>query len=112
MKQTLKLSLAISTLALILSGCDSNSAQDKELIKSLEAKIQALEKQLEQPEPEQLTTAAGDADTSALEDKIASLEKQLASSKTATEQSGGTLDKVKKTRLCPMRGEHWLTWFF
>ncbi|MGF1718323.1 transporter substrate-binding domain-containing protein [Photobacterium chitinilyticum] len=96
MKQTLKLSLAISILALILTGCDSNSAQDKELIKSLEAKIQTLEKQLEQVEPEQLTTAAGNVDASALEDKIASLEKQLSSNKTTTEQSGGTLDKVKK----------------
>lgn len=97
MNQTIKFSLAISTLALMLSGCDSNNAQDKELIKSLEAKIQTLEKQLEQSEPDQppATASSDSADTKVLEDKIASLEKQLASH-TATAEKAGTLDKVKK----------------
>lgn len=97
MNQTIKFSLAISTLALMLSGCDSNNAQDKELIKSLEAKIQTLEKQLEQSEPEQppATASTVSADTKILEDKIASLEKQLASNTAAAEKTG-TLDKVKK----------------
>ncbi|WP_425439621.1 amino acid ABC transporter substrate-binding protein [Photobacterium proteolyticum] len=95
MKQTLKLSLAITTLAFLLSGCDSNNAQDKELIKSLETKIQTLEKQLEQAE-QPAATAAADTDTKALEDKIISLEKQLADNKTAADQPSSTLEKVLK----------------
>lgn len=99
MKQTIKISIAVSALALLLSGCDSGSAQDKELIKSLEAKVQTLEQQLEQTE--QAAPAANpsssSADVKALEDKIASLEKQLAAAgSAASSDTPSTLEKVKK----------------
>ncbi|MEJ2763753.1 transporter substrate-binding domain-containing protein [Photobacterium sp. MCCC 1A19761] len=96
MKQIIRYSLAISTLAITLSGCDNSNAQDKELIKSLEAKIQTLEQQLADSESAPpAASGTGSADTQALEQKIASLEKQLASA------SGGgngtsTLENVKK----------------
>ncbi|WP_299015506.1 transporter substrate-binding domain-containing protein [uncultured Photobacterium sp.] len=100
MKQTIKFSLAISTLALLLSGCDSgSSAEDKAVIKSLENKIQQLENQLEQSELASAEAAkssnASATDIEALEDKIANLEKQLAGHKT-TKVTSGTLEKVQK----------------
>ncbi|UXI02480.1 transporter substrate-binding domain-containing protein [Photobacterium sp. TY1-4] len=96
MKQIIRYSLAISTLAITLSGCDNSNAQDKELIKSLEAKIQTLEQQLADSESAPPTAASnGSADTQALEQKIASLEKQLAGA-SGSSNGTSTLDNVKK----------------
>lgn len=97
MKQMIRYSLAISTLAITLSGCDNSNAQDKELIKSLEAKIQTLEQQLAESESAPSATASANsaADTQALEEKIASLETQLAKS-SGNGDGASTLDSVKK----------------
>ncbi|MCW8327705.1 transporter substrate-binding domain-containing protein [Photobacterium sp. SDRW27] len=101
MKQTIQFSIAISTLVFVLSGCDNSNVQDKELIKSLEAKIQSLEQQLEQSAQatELTSTDSGAANQKALEDKVASLEKQLASAKTsapASKNHPSTLESAKK----------------
>ena len=94
MKQSITISLAVTTLALLLSACDSGSTQDKELIKSLEAKVQTLEQQLDQTD--QSVPPAPPTDVKALEDKIANLEKQLAATKTTATVDSSTLDNVKK----------------
>ncbi|UTV28865.1 amino acid ABC transporter substrate-binding protein [Photobacterium atrarenae] len=96
MKQLIRYSLAISTFAITLSGCDNGNTQDKELIKSLEAKIQTLEQQLAESESSPPTLSSnGSADTQALEEKIASLEKQLADS-SGSGNGASTLESVKK----------------
>ncbi|PSW05452.1 amino acid ABC transporter substrate-binding protein [Photobacterium lipolyticum] len=94
MKQTIKFSFVISTLALILSGCDKSNVQDKELIKSLEAKIQTLELQMKESKLPAATTSNPDT-IKPLQDKIASLEKQLADTNAGTNDPK-TLEKVQK----------------
>ncbi|MDX1302931.1 transporter substrate-binding domain-containing protein [Photobacterium sp.] len=94
MKQTIKFSFVISTLALILSGCDKTNVQDKELIKSLEAKIQTLEQQMKQSELPVAKTSDPDV-IKPLQDKIASLEKQLTATNPSTDKYQ-TLEKVQK----------------
>ncbi|MGR5062305.1 amino acid ABC transporter substrate-binding protein [Photobacterium sp. DNB22_13_2] len=49
MKQILTSTMAVSTLALILAGCDGGgSSQDSELVKSLQDQVETLEQQLAQ----------------------------------------------------------------
>ncbi|MGF1737666.1 transporter substrate-binding domain-containing protein [Photobacterium satsumensis] len=99
MKRTFTSTLAVSTLALILSGCDSGgSSQDKEMIQSLQDKVETLEQQLAQASGG--TVAAVESGAEELKAKIAELEKQLAGksdgSAPATSASSDTLAQIQK----------------
>ncbi|WEM41147.1 transporter substrate-binding domain-containing protein [Photobacterium sp. DA100] len=101
MKQTLSSTLAASALALILAGCDSGgNSQDKEMIQSLQNKIEALEQQLAQASSG--AVAAVDSGAEELKAKIAELEKQLAAksdgndSAPVSSASSDTLAKIQK----------------
>ena len=88
MKQTLTSTLAVSTLALILAGCDSGgSSQDKEMIQSLQDKVATLEQQL--ADASGGAVQAVESGTEDLKAKIAELEKQLAD-KGGSEPSAST----------------------
>ncbi|MCQ1058432.1 amino acid ABC transporter substrate-binding protein [Photobacterium sp. ZSDE20] len=99
MKRTFTSTLAVSTLALILNGCDSSgSSQDKEMIQSLQDKVETLEQQLAQASGGAVT--AVESGTEELKAKIAELENQLAGksdgSAPATSASSDTLAQIQK----------------
>ncbi|WP_240478254.1 transporter substrate-binding domain-containing protein [Photobacterium aquae] len=102
MKPSIRSTLAISSFALFLYGCDNGSSQDKATITALESKISELEKQLESSGNAEIIEAG--SETAQLEAKIAELEKQLTNSpspsstspKPTTASSSDTLAKVQK----------------
>ncbi|TDR75815.1 amino acid ABC transporter substrate-binding protein [Photobacterium lutimaris] len=100
MKQNLTSTLAVSTFALIIAGCDSggSSSQDKEMIQSLQTKVETLEQQLAQTSDGAI--AAVESGSEELKAKIAELERQLASkpddSAAAPSTATGTLARIQK----------------
>ena len=103
MKQNLTSTLAVSTLALILAGCDSGgSSQDKEMIQSLQTKVETLEQQLAQ--------ASGGA--------VAAVESSSEDDKANGRQQSARIHKLRysrpdsETRLPSMWCDNRLTWFF